>query len=137
MATWLDRVRNKPKMVRKQYAFAGASVVTGLIVLVWLLAAPFSNDLEGPTLVTEKTSTGAFAQFVSNVKEQLSASVATFGAVTDLDKAENAPVTASDKEATTPVNIPQLSATNTAVRQVRARPILIATSSSGTTTVNE
>lgn len=81
---WLDKLRQKNKSVREQYAFVGAFLITGLIAGVWILSFRVNIDsfpsLPSPkaddTMVEEKTTDNfgrsAFGNFFSEAKSNFS-----------------------------------------------------------------
>lgn len=72
---WIENARKKPKTVRNQYAFFGAVILTSCIGLIWVATLPgrFAN-LDLAETETEET-TGAFAQFLSNAKQNMAATI--------------------------------------------------------------
>jgi len=74
MLKWIEKTRKKPKAVRDQYAFFGALVLTGIIVVGWSFSLP--ARLESLTQQSEddtQDSQSAFGQFFKNAKEQAAA----------------------------------------------------------------
>ncbi len=70
---WLDRIRQKPKVVREQYAVFAALVIVGIIVGVWSLSLPsrLSSLLDEETGVVQQAST-PFSSLWSGMREQFS-----------------------------------------------------------------
>ena len=66
---WIEETRKKPKAVRNQYAFVGASIITGCIAFIWMLSLPtqFANVENGDQEFTESKS--AFGKFFSDTKQ--------------------------------------------------------------------
>ncbi len=68
----LEELRNKPRAARESYAFWGATVITGLIALVWAVA--FTDKIQNTSELTsgEKQTASAFSQFFSDIKNDIS-----------------------------------------------------------------
>lgn len=122
----LTELRNKSKATKDSLAFFGASVVTGIIALLWLLS--FSQPTTPPATSADSISLeetrGAFAQFFTGAKAQL-------GSLLPSDETTSS--TASTTVDTQPaasssIIIPTL--TPEEVRRLNPIPIIIETSSS-------
>jgi len=70
---WLDRIRQKPKVVREQYAVFAAFLVVSVIAGVWSLSLPnrLSSLLDEETGVVQQAST-PFSSLWSGMREQFS-----------------------------------------------------------------
>jgi hypothetical protein len=130
MRQFLNELRHKPKRVKDQIAFLGASVVTGCIALVWLVSLQAQEVVAVPedSIESLEESRGAFAQFFGTARTQL-ANVFS-GAEEELLATTTLP-----QATTSSVIVPQL--TPETARRLNPTPILIGTTSPGTTSVTE
>ncbi len=76
MWAWIDRLRQKPKAVRDQYAFFAAAGIAGVIAMIWVATLPnhFARMVE-PTTGPEQEAVGAFKRFFTDAKLNLGAIV--------------------------------------------------------------
>ncbi|MFM2424339.1 MAG: hypothetical protein RLZZ70_730 [Candidatus Parcubacteria bacterium] len=117
----LDTLRTKPKMVRRQYAFALAFVVTVTVGAVWSMSLP--ARFKGETQLAAGTT--PFAGFVDRIKGSWQLLVPTREAVVNSDQATEISTTVDALSllgSTTPT-------TTSRVEEPPAVPVLIGTSS--------
>lgn len=71
----LDELRKKPRILRENYAFWGALLLTGLVAVVWLVSMPFRFSDVDVLVESEPREeySGAMSNFFAGVKENLSA----------------------------------------------------------------
>lgn len=137
----LDNLRTKPKVVRDQFAFMVAVVFTILIAAIWALSLP--SRLERITAGEQATTTTPFAGFFSQFKSQFSHPAETVATTTVASDGTSAASTTEaaltlDLSSTTKAALESSGTTirfsSTTIQSGGGRPILIATTSSATTT---
>lgn len=136
MSNWLQKIQQKPKAVRNQYAFFGAVVVTALIALIWVAGNSAGGiNMSGSLAEVKKEQNGAFASFVNDVKEQAAAawqSVEQNQSTEPTPSATSTPATTTLRTKQPVVVLPKLtkpsSSTTASTTPARdSRPILIGT----------
>lgn len=73
MSKWLERMQQKPKSAREQYAFFGAVGFTLVIALVWVVSLPakLSSIESRHTSESEYETSGAFSDVWSDAKANI------------------------------------------------------------------
>jgi hypothetical protein len=66
-------IHRQPKIIRTQYAFALASVFTGVVALVWISAQAERGFLDTTVTPIIQESRAPFSNLIKQAKEQLSA----------------------------------------------------------------
>lgn len=141
---WIEKTRKKPKEVRNQYAFFGAVVVTGFIVVLWVVSLPSQLARIEESKEGDETPKGAFSQFITDAKQNFAGA---FAANTDEAPAISEEATSTVPEVTeepavvlpdlTQENIEGLEREAAIENEPPPKQVLIATTSKATTTSTE
>ncbi len=71
MRRLIENIRQKPKRIKDQYAFYGATAITGIIAIIWAISVPagFEKNNESQDMVDENNRP-AFSTFFGQMKDQ-------------------------------------------------------------------
>lgn len=125
---WLDKIRQKPKPVRDQYAFIFTLVLVGIVAGVWSLSIPGRLLSIADFDDGKQTASAPFSGLWQNIKSQ-------FGEVPNLVPEENVTnlVEEAVREAETMRNVRP---TTTKDEENKQKIVLIATTTTATTSEN-
>ena len=98
----IDRIRRKPKATHSRYAFGGATIITGLIALIWVasISARFDNT-PPPSPAAENREAGSLAGLATRFDDAKTLIIQTYqsfggGSTTDTDVELSAPSAAEE-----------------------------------------
>ncbi len=131
----LEALRQQPKSVKNQYAFAGAVIVTTVIALLWAVALPSVLSSRAPeTIADAEEQTGLTSEFFAEIGDGVANILSAFqGSSTAQDSAPEADIASTTSTPTAPTFTAGVAA-STSVEEVLApapapKRILIATTS--------
>lgn len=130
----IESLRNRPKEVRKRYAFWIALSFTSVVVFFWLMSAPSRLAVLTEVSEIEKTQ-GGLSRTFSGVRESLTGSISDFRNATDEVTEDTVPEKDSDT-----IDISTFfSTSNDGIVDTlpQGRPILIGTTSKTQSTSTE
>ena len=107
---WIENTRKKPRAVRNQYAFLGAVIMTVCIASIWGVSLSVRFDVNPESEEETKESTGAFARFLGETKQNIAATMAARKAEITAETTED--VAATSSEPVSPIVIPTLEKEN-------------------------
>ena len=93
---FIERLRERPKEVRNQYAFAIAGTITVVITLVWIVSLP--SHFKGVEIADTTRQGGAFKEFFSEMKQNATVIFSSLSNATSTE--EILPVATSTERAT-------------------------------------
>ena len=76
----LESLRQQPKVVKQQYAFGGAVLITGIIAGLWAVALPNTLAERAPEPVAAESQSGLAADFFADLGQSVANVFAAFTA---------------------------------------------------------
>lgn len=133
----LRSIRQKPQVVREQYAFWIASSLTGLVAMVWVMTNFGGTEVGSNSVATQEAAvanTDTLSDFISGAQNQISAVQQEVMEVVSSDVSSTRSIAATSSASTTLGATVATSTPSTTARPV-TREVRIATTSNSVTPI--
>jgi hypothetical protein len=136
----LDKLRQKPKIVRQQYAFFGALTLTAVVAGVWTLSLPARFAGVGEVATATDEAAPPFAHIFGELKDRFGAAKNQVGSAVETMASSTTEVVATTSPELSPVEQAVADAESTSTPRVvkpAPVPVLIATTSVSVSSTTE